>query len=171
MKKLSSLFLAVCLLLVPICAQAAGTPDDGPYTIEAALIGGSGRASVASPAELTIKNGVATVRVVWSSPYYEYMLVGGKTYYPVQKEGNSTFEIPVTLDTNISFSAQTVAMSRPHLIEYTLRFDCATLKPLQSGPAATDILIGGLFILALILAGAALVITRRGRPAEKDKIP
>jgi hypothetical protein len=167
MRKFGLLCLTLCLLLTPLYALAAELPADGEYTVETTLTGGSGRAGVASPAGLTIKNGVATARVVWSSPNYEFMLVDGETYYPVQKEGNSTFEIPVTLDTDISFSAQTVAMSQPHLIEYTLRFDSDTLKPVQSGLMVTNILIWGLPVLALILVGASLVITRRGKHAEK----
>ena len=44
-------------------------------------------------------------------------------------EGNSTFEIPVSaLDTALDVTADTVAMSTPHEIEYTLTFDSASLK-------------------------------------------
>ena len=68
-------------------------------------------------------------------PYYEYMLVDGITYYPVNTEGNSAFEIPVLLDEDMVVSAQTVAMSEPHEIDYTLRFDSATMKPLSDNRA------------------------------------
>ena len=168
MKKTAVLLLALCLLLLPsFYALAAELPADGQYTIEATLFGGSGRASVVSPAQLTIKNGVATATVIWSSPYYEYMIVGGETYYPVQEQGNSTFEIPVTLDTDIAFSAQTVAMSQPHVIEYKLRFDSATLKPMSGGTAG--VLVWGLPALAFVLAGAVFVITQRRKRAKKGR--
>ena len=55
------------------------------------------------------------------------MLVDETRYEPVQKEGNSTFEIPVVLDEEIPVSASTVAMSTPHLVDYTLYFDSTTL--------------------------------------------
>ena len=168
MRKPILLLLVFCMLIAPLCALAAGPLADGQYTVEAALSGGSGRASVASPAELAIQNGVATATVIWSSPHYEYMLVNGETYYPMQKEGNSTFKIPVTLDTDISFSAQTVAMSQPHVIEYTLRFDSSTLKPLRGGLAATDTLVWGILILVLVLAGVAWAIAHRGKRATKS---
>lgn len=167
MKKFLAFLALLLLLALPTYALADDAPQDGQYTVEVTLSGGSGRASVASPAEMTVADGQATAVIVWSSPYYEFMLVDGETYYPVQKEGNSTFEIPVTLDSDIPFSAQTVAMSQPHLIEYTLRFDSDTLKPVKSGLAVTDIPIWGLLALAFILAGAALVIKRRGKRAEK----
>ncbi|MEA4897545.1 MAG: ABC transporter substrate-binding protein [Christensenellaceae bacterium] len=133
MKRLGWALVALCLLLAPLGAGAAALPADGWYTVRATLTGGSGRASVASPAALTVADGVVTATVVWSSPYYEYMVVGGETYHPVQAEGNATFEIPITLDADIPVSAQTVAMSEPHLIEYTLRFDSATLEPVRAG--------------------------------------
>ena len=60
-------------------------------------------------------------------PNYEYMIVDGTQYDPIQTEGNSTFEIPVTLDTELAVSASTVAMSQPHLVDYTLYFDSASL--------------------------------------------
>ena len=55
-------------------------------------------------------------------------LVDGEKYLPVNTDGNSTFEIPVAaLDTALAVTADTVAMSTPHEIDYTLTFDSATL--------------------------------------------
>lgn len=111
--------------------QQAGTaaPADGTYTCEVTLEGGSGRAAVDSPAALTVADGKMTATIVWSSPNYDYMIVDGEKYLPTNTEGNSTFEIPVsTLDTALDVTADTVAMSTPHEIEYTLTFDSASLK-------------------------------------------
>ena len=111
--------------------QQAGTaaPADGTYTCEVTLEGGSGRATVESPAALTVADGKMTATIVWSSPNYDYMLVDGEKYLPPNTEGNSTFEIPVAaLDTALDVTADTVAMSTPHEIEYTLTFDSASLK-------------------------------------------
>lgn len=102
--------------------------EEGEFTCDVTLAGGSGRASVESPAKVVVKGGVMTATVIWSSPHYEYMLIGETKYLPVNTEGNSAFEIPVTLDSDIAVSALTTAMSEPHLIDYTLRFDSATLK-------------------------------------------
>lgn len=102
---------------------------DGSYTIELTMEGGSGRASIQSPAQLAIADGAATATLEWSSPNYDYMLVDGEKYEPVNTEGNSTFEIPVDgFDYPMEVVGDTVAMSEPHEIEYTLQFDSSTMK-------------------------------------------
>ena len=104
-------------------AEAVETPADGSYTCEVTLEGGSGRATVDSPAALTVAGGKMTATIVWSSPNYDYMVVDGEKYLPTNTEGNSTFEIPVSaLGVPLSVVADTVAMSTPHEIEYTLTF-------------------------------------------------
>ena len=103
--------------------------EDGEYTIEVTLSGGSGRASVESPAKLTVDGGNATAEIVWSSSNYDYMIVGDEKYLPVNTEGNSVFEIPVLIvDDDMTVYADTTAMSTPHEIEYTLRFDSASVQ-------------------------------------------
>lgn len=103
--------------------EAVETPVDGSYTCEVTLEGGSGRATVDSPAALTVADGKMTATIVWSSPNYDYMIVDGEKYLPTNTEGNSTFEIPVSaLGVPLSVVADTVAMSTPHEIEYTLTF-------------------------------------------------
>ena len=95
--------------------------QDGTYQMEVELLGGSGRASVTSPAEVEIKDGKAVATLEWSSPNYDYMVVNGEKYLPVNTEGNSVFRIPVeAFDRDITVIADTVAMSTPHEIEYTL---------------------------------------------------
>ena len=107
---------------------AAEAPADGTYTCDVTLEGGSGRATVETPAALTVADGRMTATIVWSSPNYDYMLVDGEKYLPTNTEGNSTFEIPVTaLDTPLDVVGDTVAMSTPHEIEYTLTFASASL--------------------------------------------
>ena len=107
----------------PKTEQAAETPADGAYTAAVVLEGGSGRATVDSPAALTVAEGKMTATIVWSSPNYDYMIVDGEKYLPTNTEGNSTFEIPVAaLGTPLTVTADTVAMSKPHEIEYTLTF-------------------------------------------------
>lgn len=110
-------------------AKSAVDLEDGSYTAEVTLEGGSGRASIESPATLTVKDGKVTASIVWSSPNYDYMIVDGKKLFPVNTEGNSVFEITVaSFDTELDVIADTVAMSKPHEIEYTLAFDSSTIK-------------------------------------------
>ena len=103
--------------------------EDGDYTAEVKMEGGSGKASVTSPTGFTVKDGKVTASVEWSSPYYDYMLIGDEKYEPVNEDGNSVFEIPVDgFDYPMEVVADTVAMSTPHEIEYTLQFDSASIK-------------------------------------------
>lgn len=95
--------------------------SDGMYPAEVTLEGGSGKSTI-EKATVEIKNGKALATIVWSSPFYEYMMLEDVKYEPIQKEGNSTFKIPVILDEKIEVSASTVAMSQPYLIDYTLSF-------------------------------------------------
>ena len=75
-----------------------------------------------------ISDGEIFATIVWSSPFYEYMIVDDTKYSPIQTEGNSTFKIPIVLDKKINVSPSTVAMSQPYLIDYTLFFYSKTLK-------------------------------------------
>lgn len=103
--------------------------EDGDYTMDVTLTGGSGRATIDSPAAINVEGDKATATIVWSSPNYDYMLVDGEKYEPVNKDGNSTFEIPVSVfDAEMEVTADTVAMSEPHEIDYTLNFDSTTAK-------------------------------------------
>ena len=97
---------------------------NGEYRIDVTLEGGSGRATITSPAVLTIEDGEMTLLVEWSSPNYDYMLVGEEKFEPVNTDGNSQFEIPVaSISEPLEVVGDTVAMSEPHEIEYTIIFD------------------------------------------------
>ncbi len=102
---------------------------DGEYTVEVKLEGGSGKATVQSPAKLTVKDGAATAEIIWSSNKYDYMIVGEEKFEPVSVEEFSVFEIPVKgFDYKLPVAADTTAMSTRHEIKYTLYFDSATIK-------------------------------------------
>ncbi len=126
-----ALLLAFTLLFFAGCSSKSSTSAvlaDGEYDVPVVLEGGSGRATVQSPSHLVVAQGKMTATVVWSSSKYDLMLVDGVEYRPVNTEGNSTFEIPVaSLDKPLKVQAETTAMSEPHLIDYTLRFDLDAL--------------------------------------------
>ena len=108
----------------------ASSLKDGSYTVELDFAGGSGKAQILSPAIITAKNGKVTATVEWSSPNYDYMIVDGEKYLPVNTEGNSVFEIPVAVfDEPITVIGDTVAMSKPHEVEYTITFHTESLYP------------------------------------------
>lgn len=103
--------------------------EDGTYTAEAELQGGSGRSVIESPLTVTVENGTVMAEIIFGSPYYDYVLVNGEKYEPVNTEGNSAFLIPVDgFDYNMPVTADTIAMSVPHEIDYTIVIDSSTLE-------------------------------------------
>jgi major membrane immunogen (membrane-anchored lipoprotein) len=102
---------------------------DGEHTADVTLDGGTGRASVDSPAVIKVNGDEITAVITWSSPHYDYMIIDGQRYEPVNTDGNSVFEIPVPyFDKPFDVVADTTAMSEPHEIEYTLTFDSSSIK-------------------------------------------
>ena len=107
------------------------TVQEGDYVC---LMGanGCGKTTLVNPTLLTVTDGNGIATVVLSSSKYDYMIVDGVKYEPVSNEGGSSFEIPVTaLDVKIAVVADTVAMSTPHEIEYTILLDSSTLEELK----------------------------------------
>ncbi len=105
---------------------------DGTYEVEVTLTGGSGKASVASPAKITVSDEKIQATIIFSSANYDYVLVDGEKYLNKATEGNSTFTIPVSgFDWKMPVTADTTAMSTPHEIDYSLYFDSATITEVQ----------------------------------------
>lgn len=135
---------------------------DGEYTVEVTMEGGTGRASIQSPTELTIENGQAQAEIVWSSSHYDYMMVDGEKYLPTNTEGNSTFEIPVAVfDEPITVIGDTTAMSVPHEIEYTLTFASESVASVQSSGGNGMSGAGIAIVLALVVAAMSSMRLRK----------
>jgi len=140
------------------------TYADGSYSVEVSLTGGSGRASVSSPSLLEVKDGYAYAKLVWSSSYYDYMIVDGVRYNNENDGGASTFTIPVTaFDEPVEVTADTTAMGEPVEIQYDLCFYYNTIGDDDLIPqvAAKKVLL----IAAVIIAAGAVLsfLTRKMR--------
>ena len=144
-----ALVLAAFVLCMTLCVPQALADDavdpfaqaitvdmpDGSYSVDVAISGGSGRASIASPALLTVQGGHVAVTVVWSSQNYDYMKVGDQKYTPLTFEPGSTFQIPVmTFDEEFAVIGDTTAMSQAHEVEYGLKVARASI--VAGAPAA-----------------------------------
>lgn len=109
-------------------AESLGLAD-GSYTVEVTLSGGSGKASIQSPALLTVQDGAVTAQIIWGSSHYDYMKIDDTQYFPVNTEGSSTFEVPVSIfDRPVPVIADTTAMSQPYEIAYSLLFDSSSIE-------------------------------------------
>lgn len=137
-------------------AVAIDLPD-GEYSIEVNMTGGSGRAQVSSPTWLIVEDGRAYARLLWSSPYYDYMIVDEQRYENQTDDGgNSTFVIPIVqMDDEFAVVADTTAMGDPVEIEYHLTFYSATVDDKDAIPQEAAIKV--LYIaLAIIAVGGVL---------------
>ncbi|MCR4705987.1 MAG: ABC transporter substrate-binding protein [Lachnospiraceae bacterium] len=135
----AALAVIVSVLFVTSCqSQEAALPTEqnAPAEAEAkaeewtekevdiTLEGGSGKATIQSPVHVTKENGQITAVLVWTSKNYDYIIVDGVKYLNENPGGESTFTIPVkTLDEPLSLIGDTVAMSTPHEVAYTLNWN------------------------------------------------
>ena len=141
---------------------------DGEYLVDITVEGGSGRASVTSPAVLTVEDGSASVQIEWSSSNYDYMKLGDETYLPVNEDGNSVFELPVeAFDTPITVIADTTAMSTPHEIEYTFTFEGAAVTPAGKAGVQIPVLIAGACVCIAAAVCAFCIVKRRKRKQKQ----
>ena len=142
--------LVAALGMAPALAFADDEPDpfaqgievelaDGEYSVDLAMDGGSGRASMDSPAKLAVQDGHAVVTVRWSSPNYDYMLVDGAKYLnkATEIDERSFFDIPVlAMDEPFEVTGDTTAMGTPHEIDYTITLDSASI--VEGAPALPE---------------------------------
>ena len=139
--------------------------EDGEYSIQVNMTGGSGRASVTSPTWLIVKDGKAYARLMWSSTYYDYMILGNKTYLNETTDGgNSTFTIPITaMDERMPVIADTTAMGDPVEIEYELTFYQDTVGSKSQIPqeAAINVLI--VSVIIIVIGGILNIVIKRRR--------
>ena len=111
--------------------KSEGTADDsdeilvpGEYKATLTMTGGTGKAYIESPVEIVVENDSVTAVLIWSSKNYDYMLVDGKKYLNEANEGEpSVFTVPIVLNEEMTVIGDTVAMSTPHEVEYTLLFE------------------------------------------------
>jgi len=135
-------------------AVAIDLPD-GEYSIEVNMTGGSGRASVSSPTWLIVEDGHAYARLLWSSSYYDYMVVDEKRYDNLTDDGsNSTFVVPIVqMDEEFAVVADTTAMGDPVEIEYHLTFYSNTVDDKDAIPQEAAIKVLWIALAVIVVGG------------------
>jgi len=138
---------------------------DGDYAIEVALTGGSGRASVSSPTRMIVREGRAYARLLWSSAYYDYMLLGGARYDNLSTDGgNSTFEIPIPrMDAPVEVVADTTAMGDPVEIRYQLTFYAESVGDVRQVPQEAAKYVLAISLAIIVLGGILNYFVKKGR--------
>ncbi len=100
------------------------SPSAMAESVTVKLSGGSGKARIENPVEITRKDGKILAKLVWSSKNFDYMIVEGKKYMNESKGGKSTFTVQISdLSKKMQIIADTTAMSVPHEIEYLIEFE------------------------------------------------
>lgn len=104
------------------------TLKDGVYTPSSfSWSGGSGRLAYIRCSKLTVKNGKVYATIVFGSSSYDQLKANG-SIYSKSGGGNSTFVIPVKLNSNNTIIGRTTAMSQPHWVKYTIYIGKAESK-------------------------------------------
>ncbi|MCR5419633.1 MAG: ABC transporter substrate-binding protein [Lachnospiraceae bacterium] len=109
------------------------------YMVDITMEGGSGKAYIESPVTITEDDTGIKARLEWSSPNYDYMIIDGIKYLNESTSGNSVFTVPVKdMSKPLAVTADTVAMSVPHEIEYIIYWGNAD-KPGTGDNIKTDV--------------------------------
>ena len=124
MKRVIYTIAAALAILLTACSffNKEEKTEYGTYSCEVTLTGGSGKATVESPAEVVTSESGNTVKLVWSSSNYDYMIVDDIRYdNEAEANTNSVFTIPFdSFNEPFTVIGDTTAMSTPHEIEYEL---------------------------------------------------
>ncbi len=137
--------------------------EDGEYSVEVAMTGGSGRANVSSPTYLVVRDGKAYARLIWSSAYYDWMLLGNRTFTNETTDGGlSSFEIPIPmLDQPFPVIADTTAMGESVAIRYELTFYSDSVGPKSRVPQEAAKRVLALAAVIIVGGGALHLIIQK----------
>lgn len=121
-RKITVTIISIIILVVVMsgCGRSSNL-EECETQAAVTLTGGTGKAHIESPCQIRETDGQKVAHIIWSSKYYDYMIVGDTKYLPVNTEGNSEFEIPFEeFDKPFKVVADTTAMSTSHEIEYEI---------------------------------------------------
>lgn len=115
----------------------AASMADGTYKADDfTFSGGTGKTNITCEA-VTVKGGQTYATIKFSSDKFTKLVVNGTEYQPTSNEGGSYFEIPVTLNADMTITGTTVAMTEPHDIDYTIHITKSETDTPDATPTAT----------------------------------
>lgn len=96
--------------------------QNGRYLCDVTL-NGAGKATIGSPAVVTVADGACTARIVFSTKKIDYILVGEDQYFPVDAESGAAFDIPVAaFGKPVAVKVDSTAIKPAALVEYSVVF-------------------------------------------------
>lgn len=106
--------------------------ENGTYTVDVKLEGGSGKTQLETPAKFYVEDGMAMAEIVFQSSNYDYVIVDEEKSFRLEEEGNSSFLIPVAgMDYPLPLIADSIALGTPREISYTITFDSSSLTKVE----------------------------------------
>ena len=106
---------------------------------------------------------VKTLLITMTSPNYDYCIYYGEQYINSSKEGNSVFTVPY-VEESFLLTADTVAMSQPHEIDYNVTLNMDSLwKAASEGPGSkiTLPLMAGIAVVCVVIVFFAVRASRK----------
>ena len=156
---------AALLFLILLCLSfsvALAEMKDGEYIpTRFTFTGGSGRVTITCP-RVTVTNGTAMAELLFSSPNYTRILLGGTEYPGVSDLTTTRFLIPAELDHSFTITATTLAMSQPHDVAYTLYIGLGDTLPGLTWQSAMEKRYADCFDVDFYEGGYALIKVRDG---------
>ena len=103
--------------------------SDGTYTCDVRLEG-AGRASLASPAVVTVQDGKCSARIVFSTSKIDYVIVDGQRFEPAGNENGAAFTVPVAVfDRKLPITVDSTAITPSVEVAYSMTFDAQSIAP------------------------------------------
>ena len=101
---------------------------DGDYQVDVTL-SGAGKATLASPATLHVKEGACTADILFSTKKIDYVIVDGQKLEPTATDDGAAFTVPVAaFDVGLSIVVDSTAISPAVEVPYTMTFDAASIR-------------------------------------------
>jgi hypothetical protein len=136
---------------------------DGTYPVEFTFEGGTGKGGVEAVEAELAGGEVKTLVITMTSPNYDYCIYYGEQYINSSKEGNSVFTVPY-VEESFLLTADTVAMSQPHEIDYTVTLNMDSLwKAAEKGGVSLPLIAGIAIVVVVIVFFAVRAFRKRAR--------
>lgn len=121
-------------------ASAVSLADGSYKADDFSFEGGTGKTKLTCEG-ITVKNGKTYATIKFSSDKFTKLVADGIEYQPISNDGGSFFEIPATLNKDMTITGTTMAMTEPHDIEYTIHItkaDASTPDATVTPPAEPE---------------------------------
>ncbi|MBR2749034.1 MAG: hypothetical protein IKD97_04050 [Firmicutes bacterium] len=100
--------------------------------------------------------------ITMTSPNYDYCIYYDEQYINSSEEGNSVFIVPF-VEESFLLTADTVAMSQPHEVDYTVTLDMDSLWSAASEGSGSGTLWTVIAVIAIVCVAVGFFAVRSSR--------